>query len=125
MFYTRLKDICKSKGTTLTAVLKSLGISTSSTGTWKKGALPSGENLIALSTHLNVSVDYLLFGKDENSTSISSKSDLLPDEHNLLNTYREMDSVGKKLLQDQLKYLWAEHHQPSGKLSISHENNCG
>lgn len=124
MFYTRLKDTCKSKGTSITAVLKSLNISTGSTGTWKKGALPSGENLVALSTHLNVSTDYLLFGKDNNSF-ISASESISPDEYALLNIYREMDETGKKLLQDQMRYLWADHRQPSSKLSHSQENNCG
>ena len=32
-------------------------------------------------------------------------------------TYRTMDETGKKLLQDELKYLWAEHHD------LSHEKN--
>ena len=37
MFYDRLRALCKERGTSLTAVLKELGLSTGSTGSWKKG----------------------------------------------------------------------------------------
>lgn len=60
MFYERVKQVCKEKNTTITAVLKKIGVTTASVGNWKKGALPSGPVLRKLSEELNVSVDYLL-----------------------------------------------------------------
>lgn len=60
VFYDKLKKICKSKETTVTAVLKSIGIDKSNGTHWKNGSFPSGDVLIKLSKHLDVSVDYLL-----------------------------------------------------------------
>ncbi len=126
MFYTRLKEVCKSNGTTVTSVLKELKISTSAVGNWNKGSLPTGDTLVALSTHLNVSIDYLLLGKSAvASNSFLDMVDITPDEYNILNTYREMDMVGKKLLQDQLKFIWADHRQPDSKVPLTNRGNCG
>ena len=126
MFYTRLKEVCKSNGTTVTSVLKELKISTSAVGNWNKGSLPTGDTLVALSTHLNVSIDYLLLGKSAvASNSFLDMVDITPDEYNILNTYREMDLIGKKLLQDQLKFLWADHRQPDSKAPLANGGNCG
>lgn len=60
MFYKRVKEECKKNNTTITAVLKKIGVSTSETGNWKRGELPKSDTLIKLSKELNVSVDYLL-----------------------------------------------------------------
>lgn len=126
MFYSRLKQVCKDKGTTATTVLKQLNISTGAVGNWKKGSLPTGDILAALSTYLDVSMDYLVFGKQPpEPDTILTMADLPADEYNLLSTYREMDLIGKKLLQDQLKFLWADHRQPDSKLSTTSEGNCG
>ena len=126
MFYSRLKQVCKDKGTTATTVLKQLNISTGAVGNWKKGSLPTGDILVALSTYLDVSIDYLVLGKQPpEPDTILTMTDLPPDEYNLLSTYREMDLVGKKLLQDQLKFLWADHRRPDSKLPLANGGNCG
>lgn len=126
MFYSRLKQVCKDKGTTATTVLKQLNISTGAVGNWKKGSLPTGDILAALSTYLDVSMDYLVFGKQPpEPDTILTMADLPADEYNLLSTYREMDLVGKKLLQDQLKFLWADHRQLDSKVPLTNGGNCG
>lgn len=67
MFYDILNNLCQSKGTTITALLKHLGLSTSKGTAWKNGSVPNGDILVQIVSYFNVSVDYLL-GKDTSKT---------------------------------------------------------
>ena len=60
MFYDILNNLCTLKGTTITAVLKSLGISTSKGTAWKNGSVPNGEILSKLADYFETSTDTLL-----------------------------------------------------------------
>lgn len=60
MFYDNLNALCKSKGLTITALLKELNISTSKGTAWKSGSVPKGDILSKLAAYFNVSTDYLL-----------------------------------------------------------------
>lgn len=57
--YERLNLLCTQRGTTITNVIKELGLSTSLPTNWKKGIMPNAETIIKLSDYFNVSVDYL------------------------------------------------------------------
>lgn len=72
MFYDRLQQCCTKIGTTPTALAKELSISTSNVTNWKKGTMPNGEVLIRLSEFLDVSIDYLLTGKEPTPQVISA-----------------------------------------------------
>ena len=65
MFYDVLTNLCHLRGTSVTALLKDLGLSTSKGTAWKKGSTPTGDILLKIANRLNVSTDYLL----ENDTS--------------------------------------------------------
>ncbi len=52
MFYERLQQLCKKQGTSVSKMLKELGLSTGSTGNWKKGQLPKGDVLIKIANYL-------------------------------------------------------------------------
>ncbi len=80
MFYERLREICKERGTTVTNMLSKLGIATGSTGNWKKGSLPNGEILIKIADYLNTSIDYILLGEYRN--------DISKEEKKLIELYR-------------------------------------
>lgn len=54
MFFDNLKEACFKKGTSPTALLKSLGMSTSSATSWKKGVTPSIGTVYRLAEHLGV-----------------------------------------------------------------------
>lgn len=116
----------KQKGITEKECAAMANISTSYFSDWKAGRLknPTIDKIFRISQALNVSLDDL-FADGTTCHSENTYDTLLPDEHNLLCTYREMNLTGKKILQDQLKYLWAEYHQPSCKLSNFQENSCG
>ena len=68
-------------------MLQELNLSTSSTGSWKKGMLPKGEILKLISDYLDISVDYLLFG-NEKFKPISDEDVLLLEKYHKLS---EMD----------------------------------
>ncbi len=88
--------VLSSSGTvssTLTAVLKELGLSTGSTGSWKKGQLPKGDILLKISQHLDTSIDYIVTGE--------FRSDLTDDEKELIEAYRSAPEKAKyKILCD-------------------------
>lgn len=65
MFYDNLNALCKSKGLTVTALLKELNISTSKGTAWKSGSVPKGDILSKLAAYFNVSTDYLLGNTDK------------------------------------------------------------
>lgn len=104
----------KSKGISEKECLIRSNISTSFFSDWKAGRLksPTFDKIFRISQTLEVSIDTLLSPPKKENISLLAH-DLSPDEYNLLHTYRTMDETGKKLLQDDLKYLWAEHHDLS------------
>lgn len=65
MFYDNFNEICKKKGTTITGVLKSIGKSTGSTGTWRDGKYPKLDTVMEMADYLGVSLDELVYGKTQ------------------------------------------------------------
>lgn len=70
MFFVQLNKIAKERGTTPTTVTKELGYSVGSLSHWKKGACPSGDIVVRFAQYFNVTTDYLLTGKENNSRPI-------------------------------------------------------
>lgn len=87
MFYEQLKEVCKENNTTVTTVLKKINLSTSSTGSWKKGVKPSAEILAKLAKELNTSMDYLW-----NGTNVET---LNKEEKELINIYESISDIKK------------------------------
>ena len=93
MFYDRLKTLCKERNTTVTNMLKDLGLSTGSTGNWKKGLLPKGDILAKIADYLDTSIDYIVYGEYRNDLDI--------DENRLISAYRSApEKIRYKLLCD-------------------------
>lgn len=57
MFYENLNFLCKQKGTSPTALVKELGLSTSKVTAWKNGSVPKSNVMNLLADKLGVSVD--------------------------------------------------------------------
>ena len=55
-FKDNFKRICNERGTTPTALLRNMGITTSKVTMWNKGALPKEDMLLRLAKELNCSV---------------------------------------------------------------------
>lgn len=89
MFYDNLKAICDQKGLKVSPTVVECGGALGSIGRWKKGAYPNSDIVIKLSERLNVSIDYLLTGKE------SSKSDLSKDEQDVLATFNQLSERNK------------------------------
>ncbi len=64
MFYDHMKKICTEHGTTPTAVMKKLGLSTSKITAWSKGSVPNLEIASKIADYFGVSLQSLL-GKAE------------------------------------------------------------
>ena len=63
MFYERLQQLCRERNTSVSTMLKDLGLSTGSTGNWKKGQLPKGDVLQKIAAYLETSIDYIVSGE--------------------------------------------------------------
>lgn len=70
-FYDRFLNLCNQKGMSPSAVTRENGLNNSISTAWKRGAMPSGENLQKLADYFGVTVDYLL-GLDEMQKDIAA-----------------------------------------------------
>lgn len=59
MFYDNFIKLCKQKGVTPSAVMRTIGLNKSSASYWKKGTTPSSDTLRKLADYFGVSMDYL------------------------------------------------------------------
>ena len=88
----------------------------------KKPSIPNIFDFCKLADALNLSLDYILYGdsskvKMETKTPIPTESatfennfnnQISVDEHILLQTYREVNSIGKNQIQNHLRNIWLE-----------------
>ena len=71
----------------MTHMLNEIGLSTGSTGNWKKGQLPKGDALAAIADYLGTSIDYIIYGE--------YRDDLTDDEKKLVGLYRQTPERAK------------------------------
>lgn len=74
MFWTRLVNLCNDKGTTPTAVVHALNLSSGAVTKWKNGAVPRDTTLQKIADYFGVSVDYLLGKTDEPAPAAEKKT---------------------------------------------------
>ena len=91
MFYDNLKAICDEKGLKITPIVSECGGAKGSISNWKKGASPNSDIVAKLAVRLNVSTDFLIFGKKESS----STDKLSDDEQELLTYYNGLQDIDK------------------------------
>lgn len=60
MFYELLKEVCKKKRTSPSAVCLALGMSKSNVTKWKAGRSPKIDTVVRIAKHLNVPVMRLI-----------------------------------------------------------------
>ena len=82
-FYDRLDKECKKNNTTVTGLLKTLGLSTNNVTRWKEGKSSSFDIIPLLAEELKVSTDFLLLGKE-------TVDDLSPIEKELIDFFRKL-----------------------------------
>lgn len=125
-------EIIRTNGISEKDCLVKSNLSSSYFSDWKAGRLksPTIDKVFRISQVLGVSIDSLL-GISQSKEEVPlgntypTQNELTPDEDVLLRTYRDMTSQGKKLLLNEMKYIWADHRQPDSKLPTTNEGNCG
>ncbi|MCR5123423.1 MAG: XRE family transcriptional regulator [Ruminococcus sp.] len=90
MFYDNLKTACDQKGLKITPLVAECGGAKGSISNWKKGASPNSDIVAKLAVRLNVSTDFLIFGKEYSLTPNLSK-----DEQELLSYFKELNDKDK------------------------------
>ncbi|USF26947.1 hypothetical protein N510_001880 [Firmicutes bacterium ASF500] len=90
MFYDRFVELCKAKGMSPAAVAREIGLSNSSTTTWKRGSLPKGDTLQKVADYFGVSVDYLIGKETEKTIGFLISSNI--------KLFREKLGVSQKIL---------------------------
>lgn len=100
MFYDNLKYICDKKGLKITPIVAECGGAKGSISNWKGGAVPNSEIVAKLSVRLNVSTDFLIFGKEK-----SSSIELTSDEQKLLNQYIKLSALDKGRILERTEIL--------------------
>lgn len=85
----RIKAQCKQMGTSMNALEKELGFGNGSIRRWDE-RIPGVDKVLILANRLEISVDWLLTGKEA--------ADLSPDEQQLVSYYRAADDRGKRTI---------------------------
>ena len=92
MFAENFKRICNERGTTPTALVTSLGLSSAKVTLWNNGSLPKPEILVLLAKTLRCSVmDF--FADTDQLTPVESQLD--DDELDIIRVYRLLDRRAK------------------------------
>ena len=83
----RIKKRCKEKGTTMGTLEKELGFANGSIRRWDE-RVPGIDRVSELANRLEVTIDWLLTGKEA--------ADLSPEEQKLVELFRHADERGKR-----------------------------
>lgn len=98
----RLNNLRKSKSYTLEQLAEKSGVSKSYI--WelenKNPPRPSADRLLALSKHLDVTLEYLMYGESEGHTLEDSR------DTKFFRKYQSMDAKKKEKLQNIMDMLW-------------------
>lgn len=110
MFYKQLLKICTLNNTSPTTTVISLGYSKGSLTNWKNGTIPNGDIVVRFAKHFGVTTDYFLLGDESALSGDNASNDKLTfDEQSLLNTYRDLTSIGKTKMLDISKEIWSDY----------------
>lgn len=105
MFYDNLKRACKLRNTSVTAVLKKIGIGTANGTYWKNGSVPASDIVVKLAEFLEVTTDFLLLGIDSSNETESSFVPQSDDVRLLLGYYNELRDIYKGIVIGEAKAL--------------------
>ncbi len=86
---TRIKERTKEKGINIKQLEVLAGLSNGQIGKWERQK-PSYDKVAAVANSLNVSIDWLITGKEG--------AELSEEEQNLVNMYRAADDRGKRAI---------------------------
>lgn len=76
-FYKNLSDLCAERGTTVTQMLRALGLSTSKGTAWKNGSMPKASVANTIAEYFGVPVQSLFSSSSsQTSSSVSSEKEV-------------------------------------------------
>lgn len=106
--HLRLKELCKSRGTSIAALESWLGMGNGTIGKWwKNGRVPNYANLSAVANALETTIAYLTGETDDPSAGI--KKDPIPKDGAVSPAAQELldflDSASGEELADVIKYI--------------------
>lgn len=106
--HLRLKNLCKSRGTSIAAIEARLGLGNGTAGKWwKNGRVPNFANLSAVAAELDTTVAYLTGETDDPSAGI--KKDPVQKDEAVSPAAQEildfLDSASGEELADVIKYI--------------------
>ena len=94
----RINALAKEKGISISKVEKTVGLSNGVIGKWIKQN-PTCDKLKLVADFFGVSLDYLVYGKDDTTKN----KQLTNDEQELLENYRKLDDGRKKEISEKIK----------------------
>ena len=117
-FADNLKRICTERGTSPTALLKSMGVATSKVAMWNSGSLPKQEMLIRLAKELDCSVmDFFADDADLAAQNINkTNADTEPkneDESDIRRIFRSLSRRAKHEFMSMV-YEFETHEELTG-----------
>ena len=106
--HLRLKELCKSRGTSIAALESRLGMGNGTIGKWwKNGRVPNYANLSVVATALETTIAYLTGETDDPSAGI--KKGPIPKDEAVSPAAQEildfLDSASGEELADVIKYI--------------------
>lgn len=106
----RVKILCKEKGISQGKMEKEMGISNGASSKWKTSS-PSMEILQKLSEYFNVSVDYLMTGKNKSNTNESNSYYLNDDARDMAQflydnpDYKVLFDASRKVKKEDIEFV--------------------
>lgn len=97
-FRENINKICKTRGTTLSAVTRSMGLSTSKVTAINNGSIPKEELLVSLAKTLNCSVMDFFRDEVEEKQSVDQLAVLSDDEQDVIEIFRSMSREDKHIM---------------------------
>lgn len=108
MFYSQLLKLCAENGIRPTALARELGLSPSSPGRWKRGALPQSDTLQKIAEHFDVSTDFLLYGGERRHNAVHDVHNSAIVQENRSSTISVKNVNGDNAALEQIDGLDAE-----------------
>lgn len=103
----RIKDLCIAENITIKELERIIQISNGSIRHWNEKT-PSVERVLLVADHFNVSIDWLVTGKESGN--------LTPEEQLLVDHYRRADNRGKRSIMRTAESESAELESSTSKL---------
>lgn len=99
--YSIFETLCEKSGVTPYKIGKETGIATSTLSDWKNGkSTPKQDKLKLIADYFNVSVDYLMTGKESEANEIPP---LMPEQFELLELYSKLKDEQKSAIMNLLR----------------------